>query len=140
VLTDAGVTKRLPSILVLASAGPAGEELFADVAARPDLIVLRAGTVAAAALALRDLPVALVVACNETPGEVIDALLGEIDRARPGTPVLAVRNRRAPERPSWRARGVGVLRRPLSPGVLSRSIDVVLEMSGRRPGAPKGER
>jgi hypothetical protein len=127
---------------VLASAGPAGEELFADVAGRQDLIVLRAGTVAAAALALRDVPVALVVACNETPPEAIDALLGEIDRTRPGTPVLAVRDRQAPERPGWRDRGVGVLRRPLAPGVLGRSIDVVLEMKGARPraGAGKGER
>jgi hypothetical protein len=138
VLFGRRVSRRPPSILVLARAGAAGEELFAELAGRRDLIVLRADTVAAAALALRDLPVALVVTCNETSGDVVDALLGAIERVRPGTPVLAVRDRKAPERPAWRARGVGVLRRPLSPGVISRSIDVVLRLKGA--SSPTGER
>lgn len=117
-----------PPVLLLARPGPASDELFADLDRREDLCLLRVATPAAATRAIQEMPVALVVACPETPAAAVDAAAASLARARPGTPVLALRARRAPEPSGWRARGVAVLRLPLLPGVLSRSIDVVLGM------------
>jgi hypothetical protein len=119
-------------VLLLARPGPASDELFADLDRREDLWLLRVATPAAAARAIQQVPVALLVACPETPAASIDAAVASLERARPGTPVLALRARQAPEPAAWRARGVAVLRLPLLPGVLSRSVDVVLGMSGAR--------
>jgi hypothetical protein len=107
------------------------DDLFADLAQRDDLCLLRVATAAAASRALEEMPVALVVACPETPAAAIDSVLERLTRSRPGTPVLAIRARQAHEHAGWRRRGVAVLRMPLLAGVLSRSIDVVLGM--RRP-------
>jgi hypothetical protein len=65
-------------------------------------------------------------------------VLAALGRARPGTPVLAVRARQAPEPAGWGRAGVAVLRMPLLAGVLSRSIDVVLGMN--RAAAKAGRR
>ncbi len=126
-------TRRTPPpVLLLARPGPASDELFADLDGREDLCLLRVATVAAAERAIQEMPVALLVACPETPAASLDAAVATLEKARPGTPVLALRARRAPEPAAWKARGVAVLRLPLLPGVLSRSIDVVLGMSGAR--------
>lgn len=121
--------RQLPSILVLSLPGGVGEDLFADVAEREDLCLLRVSTAAAAHRTVEEMPVALVVACPEVPAATVDSVLAHLARARPGTPVLAVRERQAPEPASWSAQGVAVLRMPLLEGVLSRSIDVVLGMA-----------
>jgi len=121
-----------PPVLLLARPGPESDELFADLDGREDLWLLRVATPAAAARAIEEVPVAMLVACPETPAAAIDAVVASLERSRPGTPVLALRARRAPEPAAWKARGVAVLRLPLLPGVLSRSIDVVLGMSGAR--------
>lgn len=117
-----------PSILLLARDGPVSDELFADLAQREDLCLVRVATAAAASRTLEEMPVALVVACPETPASAIDAVLARLSRTRPGTPVLAIRTRQAPEPAAWKRRGVAVLRMPLLAGVLSRSIDVVIGM------------
>lgn len=123
-----------PSVLLLARPGPESDELFADLVRREDLCLVRVATASAASRMLEELPVALVVACPETPAAAIDAVLARLSRRRPGTPVLAIRARQAPEHAAWQRRGVAVLRMPLLAGVLSRSIDVVLGMSnGPRP-------
>ncbi len=121
-----------PPVLLLARPGPASEELFADLDGREDLCLLRVATAQAAARAIEEMPVALLVACPETPASSVDAVVAALERARPGTPVIALRARQAPEPAAWKARGVAVLRLPLLPGVLSRSIDVVLGMRGAR--------
>ena len=121
-----------PPVLRLARPGPASDDLFADLDGREDLCLLRVATAAAAARAIEEMPVALLVACPETPAASIDSAVATLERRRPGTPVLALRARQAPEPAAWKARGVAVLRLPLLPGVLSRSIDVVLGMSGAR--------
>lgn len=124
-----------PPVLLLARPGPASDELFADVDRRDDLCLLRVATPAAASRAIEEMPVALLVACPETPAASIDAVVSSLERSRPGTPVLALRARQASEPAGWKARGVAVLRLPLLPGVLSRSIDVVLGMRlGRKEG------
>jgi len=117
-----------PSVLLLARPGLESDELFADLAAREDLCLVRVATAAAATRMLEEMPVALVIACPETPAAAVDAVLAGVARASPGTPVLAIRTRQAPEPAGWNRHRVAVLRMPLLAGVLSRSIDVVLGM------------
>jgi hypothetical protein len=121
-------SSRPPSVLVLARPGPDGDDLFAELARRADLTLLRVATAAAASLALRELPVSLVVAGPNTATGEIESVLTLRDAARPGTPVLAIRARQECTPGAWTARGVAVLRMPLLPDVLSRSVDVVLGM------------
>ncbi len=118
-----------PSVLLLARPGPESDELFSDVAEREDLCLVRVATAAAANRTLEKMPVALVIACPETTTEAIDAVLAQLARAAPGTPVLAIRTRQAAEPAGWSRARVAVLRMPLLAGVLSRSIDVVLGMN-----------
>jgi hypothetical protein len=120
--------KAPPSVLVLARPGAESDELFSDLSEREDLCLLRVANAAAANITLREMPVALVIACPEIPAAAIESVLGELRGVRAGTPVLAIRSRGAAEPAGWRDRGVGVLRMPLLPGVLARSVDVVLGM------------
>jgi hypothetical protein len=140
VLRSGGVPhpQPAPSVLLLARPGLESDELFSDLALREDLCLVRVATAAAAVRTMADLPVALVVACPETPGAAVDEVLAALGRTRPGTPVLAVRARQAPEPAGWARAGVAVLRMPLLAGVLSRSIDVVLGMN--RAAAKAGRR
>ncbi len=126
--------KPPPSVLVLARPGPESDDLFADLSQREDLCLLRVATAAAANRTVSEMPVALVVACPEMPPAAIDSVLAHLCEARPGTPVLAIRTRQAQEPSAWSERGVAVLRIPLLPGVLSRSVDVVLGMKGKLHG------
>jgi hypothetical protein len=119
-------------VLVLARPGPEGDDLFAELSRRTDLTLLRVATAAAATLAIRELPVSLVVACPDTGTAEIESVLSLRDAVRPGTPVLAIRARQESTPSAWSARGVAVLRMPLLPDVLSRSVDVILGMK-RRP-------
>jgi hypothetical protein len=121
-----------PSVLLLARPGAESEEIFADLSQREDLCLIRVANAAAANRTLEEMPVALVVACPEVPAAEIESVLAHLRRARPETPVLAVRARRAQEPPGWGQAGVAVLRMPLLAGVLARSIDVVLGMKRRR--------
>lgn len=119
---------HLPSVLVLARPGQEGDDVFAELSRRADVTLLRVATAAAASVAIRELPVALVVACPDTAASEIESVLSFRDAVRPGTPVLAVRGRQESTPGGWSARGVAVLRMPLLPDVLSRSVDVVLGM------------
>jgi hypothetical protein len=117
------------TLVVLAQPSQETDDLLAALVRRRDLHLLRVVTVDAAAVALRDLGVSLVLVCPQTAVEAINALLGQIDRLCPGVPVLAVRERQGEESPTWKSRAVGVLRSPLSPEVLSRTVDVALGFS-----------
>ncbi len=120
-----------PSVLVLSPPGEEADELFADLSCREDLCLLRVATPAAAGVAVREIPVAVFIAGPELPAAALDPVIAQLDAIRPNTPVLAIRARQAEEPAAWAARSVGVLRLPLLPGVLSRSVDVVLGM--KRP-------
>ena len=131
-LSCRGVSPRPPpSVLVLARPGAESDDLFADLSQREDVCLLRVATEAAASVAIREIPVALVIACPQMSPATIDSLLAHLDAARPGTPVLAIRSRQAQVPSEWGARGVAVLRLPLLSGVLSRAVDVVLGMTGK---------
>ena len=127
-----GVPGRTPpSVLVLAQPGPESDDLFADLSQREDVCLLRVATATAASVAIQEMPVALVLACPQTAAAAIDAVVSILDAVRPGTPVLAIRARQAPEPADWSERHVAVLRLPLLGGVLSRAVDVVLGMTGK---------
>ncbi len=114
--------RRSPLLLVL---GPAADldEVRRELAS---FELVTAPSTAAAASALRASPIEAAVVSAEAPTAWIVELLAAIDRIRPGIPVLAVRHRNAEESPGWRARGVGVLRQPLLPDALARSVSAVL--------------
>ncbi len=125
--------KTAPSVLLLARPGTESEDIFADLSQREDLCLIRVANAATANRTIEEMPVSLVIACPEIPAAAIDSVLEGVRRSRPGTPVLAVRARRAaPEPPAWSEAGVAVLRLPLVPGALSRSLDVVLGMWRKR--------
>ena len=119
------------ALLVVAPGATDRDGLFAELAARADYRVHFAGSASEASLALEAAPVALLVAAPEVPTAEVSALLASKERLRPGIPVLVIRNRQAEEPPAWARRGVGVLRCPLLPEALSRSVDVVLGLASR---------
>jgi hypothetical protein len=122
--------ERARPLLVVVPGGADRDGLFQELAAHAAYAVRFAG-VAEAAEALRAAPPALLIAAPEVTTAEVGRLLAEADRARPGLPVLVVRNRQAEEPPAWSRRGVGVLRCPLLPEALSRSVGVVLGLAGR---------
>jgi DNA-binding NtrC family response regulator len=117
---------RARPLLVVAPATADRGELFAGLEARADFRVVYAATVDEALQALRERPVALLIAAPELPAAAVSELLASREKVRPALPVLVIRNRQAEEPPGWERQGVGVLRRPLLPEALGRSVEVVL--------------
>jgi hypothetical protein len=76
------------------------------------------------------LAVRAIVVAFEAPTRCIDEVLALLDKLRMHVPVLALRDRHAEADPAWNDR-VAVLRSPLLPDVLNRSVSIVLQM---RPG------
>jgi hypothetical protein len=116
-------------VVVPGGADPDG--LFRELAARVDYRVSYAGSAAEAGQVLGGSPVALLIAAPEVATSEVATLLAAKDRLRPGIPVLVIRNRQAEEPPAWARKGVGVLRCPLLPEALSRSVDIVLGLGSR---------
>lgn len=119
---------------LLVVAPPTAERggLFAGLEARSDFRVLYAATVAEAVKVLEDRPVALLIAAPELPTAAVTELLASKERLGAGLPVLVIRDRQSEEPPGWEQPGVGILRRPLLPDALGRSIDAVLGLAARR--------
>ena len=89
-LSVRAVSRPPPYILVLAHPGAESDDLLADLSQREDVCLLRVATPAAATVAIREIAIALVIACPQMPPSAIDSVLGHLDAARPGTPVLAI--------------------------------------------------
>ena len=117
-------------LLVFGDASGLGA-LLGDLEAR-GFELLRAATEVEAEAALKAQPVRLAIACAETSSAAVDRLISAIERTRPGTPVLAIRDRSAPEAGFWRRLGVGILRKPLLPDALARSVEVVLGLKRKQ--------
>lgn len=124
-------------VLVLAQPSPETDELLNGLVKRPDLSLIRVASADAASLALRDIPIALTIACPETPADVVTQVIALVGRSRRGTPFLAVRARQSVEPNSWRTGGIGILRCPLLPDVLSRTVDVALGIAAPAQGGPR---
>jgi hypothetical protein len=119
------------ALLVVAPGGTDRESLFRELAGRGDYLLRYAISAGEATDALREPSVALLIAAPEVPTAEVSLLLASKDHLRPGLPVLVIRNRQAEEPPAWARRGAGVLRCPLLPAALSRSVDVVLGLTRR---------
>lgn len=122
-----------PLLLIVAPEGADREALFLELIGRSDIRLRFAGSAGEAERAVGEEGVALLVASPEVPTADVNRLLSARLRHRPELPVLVVRDRPADEPPTWARRGVGVLRRPLLPSALRRSVDVVLGLAGRGP-------
>jgi len=112
--------------LVLAQPSGETDDLLDPLVRRADLCLLRVTSLRAAEIALRNVAVSLVLVCPETDIASVSALLAKADELRPGTPVLALRSRSGENLPVLKAPTVGVVRGPILPDVLSRTVDVVL--------------
>jgi DNA-binding NtrC family response regulator len=119
------------ALLVIAPEQTDRDGLFQELTGRRDFLVRYATSAAEAEAALRERAVVLLIAAPEVPTAAVRELLVSRERIQPGLPVLVIRDRQAEEPASWARRGVGVLRLPLLPAALSRSVDVVLGL--RRP-------
>jgi DNA-binding NtrC family response regulator len=118
-------------VLVVAPASAARAALFGALEARGEFRVTYAATLAEALKMLRERSVALLVAAPELPTAAVTDLLARTERLHPIPPVLIIRDRQAEAPTGWERPGVGVLRRPLLPEALDRSVDVVLGLGER---------
>jgi hypothetical protein len=120
------------TLLVLAPPGTDREGLFRELTERGEFALRYSATAGEAEKGLADGEVALLIAAPEVPTAEVNHLLASKARQRPDLPVLVIRNRQAEEPAGWSRRGVGVLRCPLLPAALSRSVDVVLGLGAGR--------
>jgi hypothetical protein len=119
-------TRSVPSLLVFAQPSAETDDLLEPLVKRADLCLLRVTNLNAAEIALRDVGVSLVLVCPETDARTVTAILNTTDHLRRGTPVLALRTRGGDALAAWKGRTIGVLRCPILPDVLSRTVDVAL--------------
>jgi hypothetical protein len=127
-----GDTRAARTLLVLAPPGTDREGLFRELSERGALEVRFSATAVEAERALVAGEGALLIAAPEVATAEVSHLLAARARHRPELPVLVIRNRQAEEPAGWTRRGVGVLRTPLLPAVLARSVDVVLGLGAGR--------
>ncbi len=80
----------------------------------------------AAEVILREHHVSLAIASPGATNAAVEQLVASIQRLKAKTPVLAIRERDGGVPEGWTQLGIGVLRPPLLPGALARSVEVVL--------------
>jgi hypothetical protein len=117
---------RLKLVLVLGSGAPDSDGLLAGLQAHAGFRVLRAIDSGVAEMLLRESPIALALAWRDAAVEEIESLVAAIRRSRLEIPVLAIRAARSSDAGHWEQLGVAVLREPLLPDALVRSVEVVL--------------
>jgi DNA-binding NtrC family response regulator len=127
-----------PQVLIITPAGLEEADVFQELMARKDFLIHFAATTAEAEKALREREVSVLIASEEVSTAWVSELLNAMERIRPGLPLLVIRRRQAEEPPSWTERGVGVLRCPLLPEVLGRSVDIVLGLRSASDGGTQG--
>ncbi len=126
-------------IVVVSPLATDREALFAEFEARfGAALQYLPGVVQAARSAVLRTASAIVVS-PAVAAEDLDTLLDLRAHEAPALPLFVLRNPRADVPARWAQAGVGVLRCPLLPEALSRSVEVVLGLSNRAPrkaGAP----
>ena len=133
------VAAQAPSVLVLAQPSAETDDLLDTLVRRTDLCLLRVTNLNAAEIALRNVSVNLVLVCPETEAAAVTAILDKTDQLRPGTPVLALRPRSGEPPSTWKGRTIGVLRGPILPDLLSRTVDVALGLGPQRRASAKSK-
>ncbi len=121
-----GHSESARPVLVVTPMGAGREDLFQELQSRADFRILFAANVPDAEIALRGQPVSLLIASPEISTHGVNQLVTSLERIRPGIPLLVIRERQAEEAATWSKRGVGILRCPLLPQALGRSVEVVL--------------
>ena len=116
-------------LLVLGAGGPESEAVLADLMARGEFQGLRAADGDGAEALLRDSQVSLALVCAEVPVPEIERLVASVRRTGRGIPVLAIRPARSADPDRCAELGVAVLRSPLLPDALVRSVEVVLGLT-----------
>jgi len=103
--------------------------MLAELKARGEFHILRAADAGRAEALLRESPVALALACAEAPVPEIERLVAAVQRTGRSIPVLAIRSARSADPDRCAQLGVAVLRAPLLPDALLRSVEVVLGLT-----------
>ena len=116
---------------MVAPAASDRDALFSELVERGDFALRFAATAAEAERLLVGAAAVLLIAAPEVPTAEVSQLVAAKARVRPEPPMLVIRNRQAEEPVGWSRRGVGVLRCPLLPAALRRSVDVVLGLPAR---------
>jgi hypothetical protein len=121
---------------VLAIAQPSIEtdELLRDLDGRSDLCLLRVSSISAARVALQEVSVDLVLFGPTTDTETFSVLLQDAQELRPRTPILAIGSEET-HLPQRRASPtLALLRGPVVPEVLNRTVDVALGLRASDKG------
>jgi DNA-binding response OmpR family regulator len=118
-------------LLVLGNGMSESDGLLAGLEARDGFRLVRAANAELAEAVLRESAVSLALACPETPASEVERLVAAIERSGGGVPVLAIRQARSAETDRLAGLGIGILRSPLLPDALSRSVEVVLGLKRR---------
>lgn len=119
------VSPRRP-VLIVTPPGAERDELFEELHRRSDFLVLYAADAAEAERLLGNQEVCALIVAPEVPAAGVSELLATKERLQPGLPLLVIRRRQAEEPAHWAQQGVGILRCPLLPEVLGRTLEVVL--------------
>ena len=127
--TSKGASGR--PLLVVAPVGAGRDEIFKSLCTCAAYRLFYAVTAASAERMLREHAVEVVIASPEISSATVSQLLLAKRRLRPDAPFLVIRNRQAEEPELWAKHGVGVLRCPLLPEALGRSVDLVLGLGKR---------
>jgi hypothetical protein len=88
---------------------------------------------------LRDVAVSLVLVCPETARPSLPVLLDRVDRLRPGIPVLAIGPVGRAASTRFDLPSLGILRAPIMPNLLSRTIDLALELAPKTTRTDRGK-
>jgi hypothetical protein len=124
---------RVPlSVLILSQSSTAAEELFRACDERLDLWTIRVPSVTASVAAMQVVYISLIIVAPEIPSDQVSALLAEIGRLRNQAPVLLLRSDAAEIHPDWQSHRMAVLRCPLVPGLLSRTVDLALQSTRKK--------
>ena len=118
-------------MLVFAQPSHETDELLRDLERRPDLCLLRVSSSSAARVALQDVPVDLVLVGPTTDAETFSAVLQSAKELRPRTPVLALASAVVPLPQGRTSPTLALLRGPVLPEVLNRTVDVALGLRAR---------
>jgi hypothetical protein len=121
---------------VLAVAQPSIEtdELLRDLERRSDLCLLRVASISAARVVLQEVAVDLVLVGATADTEVFSTLLHDAQDLHPRTPILAVSSNETHLPQGGASPTLALLRSPVLPEVLNRTVDVALGLRANAKG------
>jgi hypothetical protein len=119
-------TSVVPRVLAIAQPSIETNDLLYDLERRSDLCLLRVSSTSAARVALQEVAVDLVLVGPTTDTDTLSMLLHDAQELRPETPILAIGSEETLLPPGRASRMLALLRRPVLPEVLNRTVDVAL--------------